>query len=307
MKNSTSIFIAFFLFCSISSFAQAPDTLRAKINYRFTHVVDTTKKDQPYKEQMILLLGQNSSLYLSMDKVREDEERKRDIAEQIKNADPAHMSINVKTSNKTSGIQIYLFNKEKKMIIQQRMVNNYLIEEALPMLKWKISKDTLTIAGLSCQKAFTHYKGRDYIAWFCQDLPFQSGPWKLSGLPGLIVEAYDTKKEVQFTFDGFEQVKHTAEEVAEEAPLNGDPNMSLKGLSTGELLTAKTISLPKNAIRTTQKEFDRLKDAARKDPQGFINSSLGQVKVTSGGNAPKIKLAATGENIMNPIELPERK
>jgi GLPGLI family protein len=306
MKNLTSISIVSLLFCTLQSFSQAPDTIRAKINYIFSHVVDTTKKDHPNQEQMVLLLSQNSSLYLSMDKVREDEERKKDIAEQIKNADPAHMSINVKSSNKKlNGTQVYLFNKEKKMITRQRMVNDYLIEEPLPMLKWKISKDTSSIAGLNCQKASTHFKGRDYIAWFCPDLPFQSGPWKLSGLPGLIVEAYDTKKEVQFKFDGFEQVKNTAESIAEEAPLNGDPNMSLKGLSTGELLTAKTISLPKDAIRTTQKDFDRLKDAAKKDPQGFFNSSSGQsVKVTASRNT---KTPAAGETTMNPIELPERK
>ncbi len=304
MKNIVSISIVALIFTALQSFSQAPDTLRAKINYRFSHVVDTTKRDQPNQEQMVLLLSQNSSVYFSMDKVREDEERKRDIAAQIKNVDPAHMSINVKSSNKKlNGTQVYLFNKEGKMITQQRMVNNYLIEEALPVLKWKISKDTLNIAGLNCQKATTRFKGRDYIAWFCQDLPFQSGPWKLNGLPGLIVEAYDTRKEVKFEFDGFDQVNNTAKS-DEEAPLNGDPNMSLKGLSTGELLTAKTISLPKNAIRTTQKDFDRLKDAMRKDPQGFINSS-GQVRVTS--VSQNTKVALPGEAIMNPIELPEKK
>lgn len=306
MKNLASTSIVSLLFCTLYSFSQAPDTIKAKVNYRFSHVVDTTKRDQPNQEQMVLLLGQNSSIYLSMDKVKEDEERKRDIAAQMKNADPAHMSINVKSSNKKlNGTQIYLFNKEKKMITRQRMVNNYLIEEPFPELKWKISKDTSSIAGLSCQKASTHFKGRDYIAWFCPDLPFQSGPWKLNGLPGLIVEAYDTKKEVRFEFDGFEQVKNIAGSSAEDASLNEDPKMSLKGLSTGELLTAKIISLPKDAIRTTQKEFDRLKDAARKDPEGFINSS-GPVKITRAVNANKVKLV-TGENVMNPIELPERK
>lgn len=313
MKNLVSISVIYFLLCTFQSFSQAPDTLRAKVNYRFSHVVDTTKRDQPNQEQMVLLLGQNSSVYLSMDKVREDEERKRDMAAQIKNADPAHMSINVKSSNKKlNGTQVYLFNKERKMIIQQRMVNNYLIEEAMPVLKWKITEDTLNIAGLNCQKATTHFKGRDYIAWFCQDLPFQSGPWKLNGLPGLIVEAYDTRKEVKFEFDGFEQVNNTGDTTAEEASLNGDPKMSLKGLSTGELLTAKTISLPKDAIKTTQKEFDRLKDAMRKDPQGFINSSMGQVKITSVSKntnpevSGKTNINST-ETITNPIELLERK
>jgi GLPGLI family protein len=304
MKNLFPITIVSLLLCTVQAYAQAPDTLRAKIYYKFSHVIDTSKRDQPKQEQMVSLLGQHSSVYLSMDKVREDEARKKDIAEQIKNADPARMAINIKSSNKKlNGMQVYLFNKEKKMVTQQRIMTNYLIEEPLPELKWKISKDTSTIAGLNCQKATTHFKGRDYIAWFCQDLPFQSGPWKLNGLPGLIVEAYDTKQEVKFEFDGFEQVHHTTESPVEE-PLELDPKMSLKGLSTGDFLTAKTISLPKDAIKTTQKEFDRLKEAMRKDPQGFINSS-GQVRMTN--TTQLTKMAVPGDGITNPIELPEKK
>ena len=305
MKNLFSTLLISLIFCTFLSFAQAPDTLRAKINYRFSHVIDTSKRDQPKQEQMVLLLGQNSSVYLSMDKVKEDEARKKDIAEQIKNADPARMSINIKSSNKKlNGTQVYLFNKEKKMVTKQRIMNEYLVEEAIPALKWTISKDTSTIEGLKCQKATTHFKGRDYIAWFCQDLPFQSGPWKLNGLPGLIIEAYDTKKEIKFEFDGFEQVNHAAAPAVEETLEAIDPKLSLKGLSTGDLLTAKTISLPKDGIKTSQKEFDRLKEAMRRDPQGFINSSSA-VKVTSTTQLSKI--TTPGEDILNPIELPERK
>jgi hypothetical protein len=51
-----------------------------------------------------------------------------------------------------------------------------------------------------CQKASCRYRGRDYIAFFCSDIPFNYGPWKLNGLPGLILEAYDTKSEISFKF-----------------------------------------------------------------------------------------------------------
>jgi GLPGLI family protein len=67
-----------------------------------------------------------------------------------------------------------------------------------PLIDWKISSDTATFGGLHCQKATGHFKGRDYTAWFCPDLPVHTGPWKLNGLPGVIVDAHDAKNEVVF-------------------------------------------------------------------------------------------------------------
>ena len=84
-------------------------------------------------------------------------------------------------------------------------MDDYLIQGSLPAIDWTISSDTATFGGLHCQKATSHFKGRDYIVWFCPDLPVHAGPWKLNGLPGVIVDAHDTKNEVVFTFDGVEK------------------------------------------------------------------------------------------------------
>jgi hypothetical protein len=36
------------------------------------------------------------------------------------------------------------------------------------------------------------------MAWYAPSIPVQEGPWKLSGLPGLVIEAYDDKKDLYF-------------------------------------------------------------------------------------------------------------
>src|SRR5207244_2238089 len=102
--------------------------------------------------------------------------------------------------------EYYQFAAEKKFIRKEKLLNSYLIEEPFPLIGWKISSDTATFLGLHCQKASAHFLGRDYTAWFCPDLPYHAGPWKLNGLPGLIVEASDAKKQVVFKFDGIEDV-----------------------------------------------------------------------------------------------------
>ncbi len=70
--------------------------------------------------------------------------------------------------------------------------------EFLPAQNWKISDDTLTVAGYSCQKASYQFRGRNYTAWFTIDIPIDNGPWKFGGLPGLILKVYDEKEQYVF-------------------------------------------------------------------------------------------------------------
>ena len=70
---------------------------------------------------------------------------------------------------------------------------------------WMIdSTQTRTIGGFTCEKATGHYRGRDYEVWYAPDIPIPSGPFKLGGLPGLILEARSTDGNVQFLFTGIE-------------------------------------------------------------------------------------------------------
>lgn len=64
-----------------------------------------------------------------------------------------------------------------------------LVTDNYPELKWTITNDTKTIIGYNCKKAFCSYRGRNWEAWFAPDIAVPYGPWKLFGLPGLILEA----------------------------------------------------------------------------------------------------------------------
>ena len=75
------------------------------------------------------------------------------------------------------------------------------IEEKIETPEWTILPDsTADIMGYTCQLATTHFKGRQWYAWYTEDIPLDEGPWKLRGLPGLILKAYDSSR--QFIFDG---------------------------------------------------------------------------------------------------------
>jgi len=80
-------------------------------------------------------------------------------------------------------------------------------EENLELFTWQLSTDTATIGGYHAQKAMTSFGGRDWIAWFAPELPYNDGPYKFNGLPGLIVKVYDTRNHYIFEMTSIEKTK----------------------------------------------------------------------------------------------------
>jgi len=64
-------------------------------------------------------------------------------------------------------------------------------EETLDTLHWQLLPGDSTILNYACHRARTQYAGREWTAWYTPDIPVSSGPWKLTGLPGLILWAGD--------------------------------------------------------------------------------------------------------------------
>ncbi len=71
--------------------------------------------------------------------------------------------------------------------------------------KWVLYSDTKVINGLKCQMAAINKFGRRWIAYFSKEYSQSLGPYKFSGLPGLILEIYDTKDDYHFTAKAIEK------------------------------------------------------------------------------------------------------
>lgn len=78
-------------------------------------------------------------------------------------------------------------------------------EEPFSEIDWVIEEDsTKTVLGYQCVMATAVYHGREWTAWFTPEIPLQDGPWKLCGLPGLIMEAYEPSGQHCFSVTGIE-------------------------------------------------------------------------------------------------------
>lgn len=69
-------------------------------------------------------------------------------------------------------------------------MEQYVVEEPIENIDWTIVEDSVKkVLGYDCIMATADYHGRKWTAWFTPEIPLQAGPWKLAGLPGLILEA----------------------------------------------------------------------------------------------------------------------
>lgn len=89
--------------------------------------------------------------------------------------------------------------KEKELSVVDFYDNQYYeYKEYMPNFEWVITDSIKEIKGYQCVSAQCTAYGRNWTAWFCPDLPWTDGPWKFSGLPGLVVEAYDSNRFYNF-------------------------------------------------------------------------------------------------------------
>lgn len=96
-------------------------------------------------------------------------------------------------------------------------------------LKWEVTDVTEKQNGYPAQKAVANFGGRIWTAWFTKDIAISDGPYKFSGLPGLIVKLEDDKGDYKFDL-----VKKITVKDAFEEPVNSDAKQSTRTNFNGD-------------------------------------------------------------------------
>ena len=71
-------------------------------------------------------------------------------------------------------------------------------EEEIPELDWELTDSVVNVLGYECQGARCNFRGREWTVFYTEEIPLTEGPWKLHGLPGLIMKASDKKGHYMF-------------------------------------------------------------------------------------------------------------
>lgn len=105
------------------------------------------------------------------------------------------------------GLPVFLNLKERHLYYKSNYGSAnelFIFKEELPDIAWDIRQETRKIGNLLCTKAIGNFGGRTYEVWFTPEIPVSLGPYKLWGLPGLILEARSRDGKVVYEFQSFD-------------------------------------------------------------------------------------------------------
>ncbi|WP_278351693.1 GLPGLI family protein [Chryseobacterium gleum] len=101
---------------------------------------------------------------------------------------------------------------EQKVYYYEKAAGKQIYYQEDRPVKWEVTNVIEKQNGYSAQKAVTEFGGRTWTAWFTKEIPFSDGPYKFSGLPGLIVKLEDDKGDYKFDLVKKINIKNAFEE-----------------------------------------------------------------------------------------------
>lgn len=91
-------------------------------------------------------------------------------------------------------MDVYSYPSEKRRTVSSRFqYDEYRYSEQAEPFNWIMVPGVDTVMGYPCNKAEATFRGRKWTAYYTFDIPCGYGPWKFSGLPGLILKVTDGK------------------------------------------------------------------------------------------------------------------
>lgn len=173
----------------------AQETMEFVYDYKWC--VDTAERlEQSFDgDQMLLQISPGGlSKFSSFKNLTVDSLLMKNTREQI-----ANLALEDKLST-GEFMTIYKNYPEGKLTHTEKICYDWLrYDEDMPQPDWQLTDSVIEILGYECHGAICNFRGRHWMAFYCEDIPVMDGPWKLSGLPGLIMKATDS--DGHYTFE----------------------------------------------------------------------------------------------------------
>lgn len=152
------------------------------------------------EDAFVLLINEKESYYKNMKKYILDS-----LKLEKKINEKSDLSIGMKYS---TDFPEYIGTTSGKLYVTVPVSNKIFKYEEINNIEWNILNEFKTIGKYKCRKAIVKKYGRNWTAWFAQEIPFPFGPYKFNKLPGLILEVYDDEKDYIFSMYNFRRRKY---------------------------------------------------------------------------------------------------
>lgn len=252
MNYNKKLFQLLLLFLSVLSYSQSDkkEVLYGNFTYLLKAKLNTQAPDYIHEELFSLHIGENRAFFASTQSLKKDTVMANSIVS-TKNTDGSIvMSFKNGTSLPKTKFQYTIIQSNENIQYFQPVGMAVLTYKEPIIGNWKLIDETEIINTITCKKATVTYKGRNWTAWYSTEIPLPYGPYKFSGLPGLIIKIVDQKNEYNF-----ELVKSV-------------PTFQLEGKSINIKKTRYT-----EAIETTQPKFQQALKASNDNIAGVLASS----------------------------------
>ncbi|WP_326981724.1 GLPGLI family protein [Chryseobacterium sp. MYb264] len=179
-------------------------------------------------EKTFLDVKDNRSLFISENKLIKDslfaffkpEEKENNKKERKELSKPG-----AKKTTEPTFFDYYITKNiaEQKVYFHDQIASRQIYYQEDRPVKWEITNVTEQQNGYPSQKATAYFGGRTWTAWFTKSIAISDGPYKFSGLPGLIVKLEDDKGDYKFDLIKKINIKNAFEE-----PVNSDAKLSTR-------------------------------------------------------------------------------
>ncbi|MEG0519052.1 MAG: GLPGLI family protein, partial [Bacteroidales bacterium] len=163
------------------------------VTYKFDYL-ENPENDNRYNEPMLLEISDDIVKFYSQNSFLRDS-LINDFYHKNRNNPTVGINAESWLPNNQSILYMDIYTNPKQLnreIYHRFDLYDYMYSESTDKIIWQVTGEEKSVLGYSCRRAEAEYKGRKWIVWFSIDIPYNFGPWKLSGLPGLILSAADS-------------------------------------------------------------------------------------------------------------------
>lgn len=232
--------------------------------YEYKFVSDSTDRENVTRELMYLDITDKGSTYYSRAVFVKDSTTFADLEKQIRGGGN---SLNIKTSGpgKVAYKVLKDYSGNKVFLITRIGMDAYKVLEDRTM-NWKIEAEKQKIGEFQAQKATAEFGGRTWTAWFTEEIPFNDGPYKFRGLPGLIVKVEDSSQSHSIELKASAKYELMAEK-SKETAVGGETRIMISGGG---------FSMGQEEVQINRAQYKKLLWEDREDPAKAMKMMQGR-------------------------------